>query len=167
LSDAVGARTERRRTVRGGQYGGIGMGDVAAVRSKVQQFLTNNFGNVTIDKDGDFSLRHGSARIFVRTRTGEKSDFTWISLDVPLLLGVKETPQVFEHVALHADDLVFGHLNAVRTDDGLMILLSHALLGDYLDEEELVRAAGAMLGTAEDLDDELQTQFGGQRFHED
>jgi hypothetical protein len=141
-------------------------GDVAMVRGKVQHFLTENFSDVNIDKNGDFSLRHGSARIFVRTLTREQADFTWISLDMPLLLDVKETPQVFEHVALHADDFMFGHLNAVRTDDGLRIFLSHALLGDYLDEQELVRAVGAMLSTGEDLDDKLQIQFGGKRFHE-
>jgi Putative bacterial sensory transduction regulator len=142
-------------------------GDIASVRSKVQQFLTQNFNDVNIDKDGDFSLRHGSTRIFVRTRTREESEITWISLDIPVLFEVKEMPEVFEHVALHADDYVFGHLNAVRTDDGLMIMLSHALLGDYLDEQELLRAVGAMLGTADALDDELQTQFGGKRFHEE
>jgi hypothetical protein len=142
-------------------------GDLATVRGKVQQFLTQNFGNVNIDRDGDFSLRHGSARVFVRTLTREEVDFTWISLDIPLLSGVKETPEVFEYIALHADDYMFGHLNAVRTDDGLRIFVSHALLGDYLDEQELLKAVGAMLGTAEDLDDELKAQFGGTRFHED
>jgi hypothetical protein len=146
------------------QHEGISMaGDVAATRSKVQQYLTQNFNSVTIDKDSDFSLRHGSARIFVRTRTRDSVNFTWISLDIPLLLGVKETPQVFEYVALHADDYMFGHLNAVRGNDGLVIYLSHALLG----EQELLRAVGAMLGTADELDDELQTQFGGNKFHED
>jgi hypothetical protein len=142
-------------------------GDVAATRSKVQQFLTQNFGDVNIDKDGDFSLRHGSTRVFVRTRSREEADFTWVSIDVPLLLGVKETPEVFEHVALHSDDYLFGHLNAVRNDDGLGIFLSHALLGDYLDEPELLRAVAGMLFTADELDDELKTQFGGTRFHEE
>jgi hypothetical protein len=142
-------------------------GDVATVRSKVQQFLTQNFNDVNVDKDGDFSLRYGSARIFIRILTRDQVDFTWISMDIPLLLNVKETPEVFEYVALHADDYMFGHLNAVRTDDGLRIFSSHALLGDYLDEQELVRAVGAMLSTAEDLDDELQAKFGGRRFHED
>jgi hypothetical protein len=142
-------------------------GDVAAVRGKIQQYLTQNFNDVNIDKDGDFSLPYGSTRIFVRTNTRDKADFTWVNLDVPLLHEVKETPQVFEHIALHADDYMFGHLNAVRTDDGLRIFLSHALLGDYLDEQELLRAVGGMLGTADDLDDELKTQFGGKRFHEE
>jgi hypothetical protein len=141
-------------------------GDVATVRSKVQQYLTQNFSDVSIDKDGDYSLRNGSARVFVRTLTHEKANFTWVRLDVPVLRHVKETPQVFEYVALHADDYMFGHLNAVRTDDGLLIILGHELLGDYLDEQELVKAVVAILGTADNLDDELKAQFGGDRFHE-
>jgi hypothetical protein len=157
----------RRQTKAGKREGRSMAGDLVTARGKVQGFLTQNFGDVNIDKDGDFSLRHGSARIFVRTLTREEVDFTWVSLDIPLLSGVKETPEVFEYIALHADDYMFGHLNAVRTDDGLRIFVSHALLGDYLDEQELLRAVGAMLGTAEDLDDELKTQFGGQRFYED
>jgi hypothetical protein len=159
-------RSARAQTNAGKREGRSMAGDLVATRGKVQQFLTQNFNDVNIDKDGDFSLRHGSARIFVRSRTRDEADFTWISLDIPLLIGVKETPEVFEHVALHSDDYMFGHLNAVRTDDGLMIMLSHALLGDYLDEKELLTAVGGMLGTADDLDDELQTQFGGHRFHE-
>jgi hypothetical protein len=142
-------------------------GDIAATRSKVQQYLTHNFNNVNIDEDGDFSLRNGSARIFVRIRTRDEVEFTWVSLDIPLLLGVKETPQVFEYVALHADDYMFGHLNAVRSDDGLVIYISHALLGEYLDEQEIGFAVAGMLVTADNLDDELQTQFGGKRFHEE
>lgn len=142
-------------------------GDVATARGKVQQYLTQNFNSVTVDKDGDFSLRNGSSRIFVRTWTRDEVDWTVVNLEVPLLFDVKETPAVFEHVALHADDYIFGHLNAVRTDDGLRICLSHGLLGDYLDEEELVRAVSSMLGIADDIDDELREQFGGHRFHED
>lgn len=142
-------------------------GDVEAVRRKVQRYLTQNFSDVTIDRDGDFSLRNGSSRIFIRTWTREEVDWTVVNLEVPLLLDVKETPEVFEYIALHADDYIFGHLNAIRTDDGLRIFLNHGLLGDYLDEEELARAVGAMLGVADEIDDELKAQFGGRRFYED
>lgn len=140
-------------------------GDVAATRAKVQQYLTQNFSDVNIDSNGNYSLRNGSSRIFVRIRTHDDSDWTWVTLEIPLLLHVEESPAVFEHVALHGDDYIFGHLSAVRTDEGLVILFSHALLGDYLDEEELARAVGAMLSVADDLDDELEKLFGGDRFH--
>lgn len=142
-------------------------GDVAATRAKVQQYLTQNFNNVNIDKDGDFSLRNGSARIIVRVWTRDDVEWTIVGLWVPLLTEVKETPELFEHIALHADDYIFGHLNAYRREDGIMISLNHNLLGDYLDEDELARAVGGMAGVADDIDDELRAQFGGKRFHED
>ena len=142
-------------------------GDVAGTRAKVQQYLTQNFSDVTIDSDGDYSLRKGSTRLFVSIRTHEDGDWTWVALQVPLLLRIEETPAVFEYVALHSDDFIFGHLSARRTDDGLMIGYSHSLLGDYLDEEELGRAVAGMLFVADNLDDELEKQFGGSRFHEE
>ena len=142
-------------------------GDLTSLRAKVQQYLTQNFNNVNIDRDGDFSLRHGSARIFVRPVTRESVDWTWVNLWVPVLLEIKEIPALFEYVALHADDFIFGHLHAVRFDEGITIGLRHVLLGDYLDEEELLHAVGGLLNSADNLDDELKAQFGGKRFHED
>jgi hypothetical protein len=142
-------------------------GDVAGTRTKVQQYLTQNFSNVNIEADGNYSLRHGSTRIFVRIRTHDDGDWTWVTLEIPILLHVKETPEVFEYVALHSDDYIFGHLGAARTDEGLIIWFSHALLGDYLDEEELGRAVAGMLSVADHMDNELQSQFGGDLFHGD
>ena len=142
-------------------------GDVVATRAKVQQYLTQNFSDVNIDSDGDYSLRLGSTRIFVMVRTRDEIDFTTVTLEVPLLRHVKETPAVFEYIALHGDDYLFGRFAAKRSDEGLVILFSHVLLGDYLDEEELGMAVGGMLSVADKLDDELEKQFGGDRFHED
>ena len=140
-------------------------GDVAAAREKVQRYLDDNFDVVDTDSDGDFSLRRGSTRIFVKVRTHDDTDWTWVTLEVPLLSKVAENPEVFEYVALHSDDFVFGHLSALRTEDGLLILFSHALLGDYLDEAELVKAVDGMLTIADNMDDELREMFGGDRFH--
>lgn len=142
-------------------------GDVAATRSKVEQYLTENFDDVNIALDGSYSLRRGSARIFVTVRTHDDTDWTWVTLEAPLLSNVEETSEVFEHVALHGDDFIFGHLSAVRTDVGLDILFTHALLGDCLDEDELVKAVGGMLVIADNMDDELAEVFGGDRFHDD
>ena len=142
-------------------------GDVAATRSKVEQYLTENFDDVNTAPDGSHSLRRGSARIFVTVRTHDDTDWTWVTLEAPLLSNVEATPEVFEHVALHSDDFIFGHLSAVRTESGLEILFTHALLGDFLDEDELVKAVGGMLVIADNMDDELAEIFGGDRFHDE
>ena len=84
-------------------------GGVAALKDKIQRYLTQSFDNVTIDRDGDFSLRHGSARGFVRACTVESGDWAYVSVWSPFLFEVKPTPELFEYVALHTDDRIFGH----------------------------------------------------------
>ena len=143
------------------------MADTSRVQAKVQQMLVQNFNGVTLEKDGDFSLRNGSARSFVRVWSRENLDRVIVTVTVPLLFGVSPTPELFRHLAFHADDYIFGHLSAVEADNGTVtIMFTHALLGDFLDEPELTSAVVGLLGVADDLDDELMAQFGGERFHE-
>lgn len=142
-------------------------GDIEATRSKVEQYLTANFKDVDTAPADGYSLRRGSARIFVTTMTHDDTDWTWVVLEAPLLSNVEETPDVFEYVALHSDDFIFGHLSVVRSSNGLDIRFSHALLGDFLDEDELVKAVEGMLVIADKMDDELAEIFGGDRCHAD
>lgn len=143
------------------------MGDVTAVKARVQQYLTNKFQSVTIDRDGDFSLRHDSARIFVEVMSKSEESPVIVRLTAPLLFNVNNTTSLHEYIAFHADDYFFGHLSLETREDGTTdIYFSHRLLGDYLDAAELEIATGWMLGAANDLDDELQAQFGGTKFHE-
>lgn len=136
------------------------------VKEKVQSILTSNF-TVGLDRDGDFTIRHESAQGYVRCWQPEGAEHTIVRVEAPVLFGVQATPELFKHVALHAGDYVFGHLYAEETSDGIMLLYGHSLLGDYLDEQELLRAVGGVIGTANNLDDELQGMFGGKRFHEE
>jgi hypothetical protein len=143
------------------------MADIERVKAKVQEILSQEFSGVTLERSGEFSLRYGSSRAFVRVWSHDGGDATFVAINIPLLFDVKETPELFQHVALHADDYVFGHLSLYRSDAGdLRVFFTHTLLGDYLDSEELSHALGGMLGTADRLDDELQQQYGGTKFHE-
>lgn len=139
-------------------------GDLTAVRLRARQYLEDRFGAVRVNEDGDVSLRHESVRIFVKANTRDAIDWTWLALEVPLLFDIPEAAAVFEYVALHADDYVFGHLNAHRTDTGLVLFLSHALLGDHLDAPELIKAVAFMLANADKVVGDLRSQFGGTAF---
>ena len=143
------------------------MANVALVKEKVQNILVNNFNGVELTKQGGFTLRHESARAFVKVWAPDESERTFVSIEVPLLFNVKPTPQLFEHIALHADDHVFGHLSASQGDEGILVMFSHSLLGDYLDSEELTSAIYSVLGSGNHLDNELQAQFGGEVYHDD
>ncbi|MDR2379226.1 MAG: YbjN domain-containing protein [Bifidobacteriaceae bacterium] len=145
------------------------MGNLDQLRGTIQRHLQSVFNQITIDSDGDFSAQLGSSRLFIRPETAGSDDDapTIVSLWVILLRNVADSPELYEHIAFHADDYRFGHLSLHRADDGsVTVLFTHQLLGDYLDEAELGFAATAMLHTADGLDDKLQAQFGGTLFHE-
>lgn len=133
----------------------------------VKRTLMDEFTQVEISDSSGFTLRHESARVFISCVKPE-GQFGVVHIEAPLLFDVPESPELFEFIALHADDYVFGHLSASRSGDhSLVIVFSHSLLGDYLDDDELIRAVTAVLGVGNELDDTLQRQFGGFRFHED
>jgi hypothetical protein len=140
---------------------------VLLLKDKVQRYLGEIVGRVEVDSDGDFTFRQGSSRIYIRCGPWPDTDNTLVHLTVPVLLECKPTPALFEHVATHSDDYLFGHLSAVYRDELVDIYLTHTLLGDYLDLEELRHGVLAMAVTGDRIDNALQEQFGGRVLHDD
>jgi hypothetical protein len=140
--------------------------DVLVLKDKVQRYLGELVGTVEIDRNGCFTFQYGSARVFVGCEQLSE-DRTYVSIRVPLVFECAPSPELFRHIATHADDWIFGHLSAHEGDDGVTISFTHQLLGDYLDPEELRSAVAAMVHTGDELDNELQARFGGVRFHDD
>src|SRR5215211_489784 len=139
---------------------------ILLLKDKVQRYLSELVNSFEVTRDGDFTFQQGLSRIFIRCDTWYE-DRTLVRLTVPLLLDVEPSADLFEYVALHADDFVFGHLAAHRNEqDRVDLFFVHILLGDYLDPEELMSAVGGMAVSADELDNELQAEFGGRRFHE-
>ena len=138
--------------------------NVLEIKDRVQRYLASAT-QVEITEDGAMTFRNGSARFFIRV--AEHADSTMIAIFCPLVFKLTPSLELYKHIALHADDYIFGHLSAVETDEGIRVDLTHTLLGDYLDEEELHWAVGAMANAADDLDDKFVTQFGGHVFHQD
>jgi hypothetical protein len=140
------------------------MSDVSVVKEKVRRILIDRLGSVEEDRDGDFTIRNGSARIFIRVME-RNEEATLVRVWSLVALGVPKTPELFEHVALSSDGYYFGHLGLFETpEDGMTITFSHNLLGDYLDAEELMYAVGGVASSADQLDDELVAKFGGRTF---
>lgn len=141
---------------------------VAALHEKVTRYVDDLIGRHEVNEWDEIHFRWGSVHVFLKCRTYGEED-TLVTINVPLLYGVTPTPELFRHVALHADGWYFGHLSVSQPEgeDRVKLWLSHALLGDYLDVEELKAAVAAVANTADGLDDELRASFGGQRYHED
>jgi hypothetical protein len=146
--------------------------DVDQTMMKVQRLLTGPMG-LRIQLEGntisvvfsDVSTRINlSVQDWGVNKDGDPQALVRIS--APILWEVDPTPALYEWVAREGGNYLFGHISAhedTTTPGKLFLVMSHTLLGDYLDEEELSSALYAILGTADKLDDELKQKFGGKR----
>ena len=146
------------------------MANVDMTMMKVQRILTGPMG-LKISLQGNsisVTFTDVSTRVNVAvTEWGKNKDgdpSSLVQLSCPILWEVDPSPALFEWVA--KSSYYFGHVT-VHDDSSapgkLFLMMAHTLLGDYLDEEELSSAMYAMLGTADNLDDELKGKFGGKR----
>lgn len=148
------------------------MADPDQVKQKVQKYLIDSFKEISLDSDGDFSLTHGSAKVWINVMqldpdSNATDQPTIVQVEALVLIGVTDGPELWKYIAYRADDFIFGHLSLMQLDDGTTVVsLTHRLLGDYLDEEELAQAVISVASEANDLDDTLQRMFGGKRFNE-
>lgn len=148
------------------------MANVDQTMMKVQRLLTGPMG-LRIQLHGDtvvVSFTDVSTRVNLSVQewgTNKDGDpASLVRISCPILWEVNPTPALYEWVAREGGNFFFGHVYADNdsTNPGKVFLgMSHTLLGDYLDEEELSSAMYAMLGSADKLDDELKGKFGGKR----
>lgn len=151
------------------------MATVEQTMMKVQRLLTGPMGlKVTVGADGfQVGFKDVSTVINIRVKdwgtNGEGDPETLVLLWAPILQGVRPSPELFEWVAREGGKKWFGHIEVHNEGDSGLVLLvmSHTLLGDFLDERELEAAFKTLLLSADTLDDELQKQFGGKRWADD
>ena len=139
--------------------------DLPAVKEKVQRYLVDMFGGAQVDRDGDFTIRHGSTQVWVSVAPFHKANtavrvFAYTNIDVPA------SPELFHHVATRGS-FVFGHLRCAEQDGKVAISIGHTLLGEYLDPDEFKVALFFIAGIGDELDDEIKAKFGGRLFHEE
>jgi hypothetical protein len=139
---------------------------MAVVKDKVQTYLRELVGSYEVDSDGDYTFRDGSARIFVSVR--EMVEHAYVEIYSILTVDIPETPEIYEYVATKSGSYYFGGLGVRKQpENGVRVILSHGLMGDYLDPEELKLAVVLLARTADELDTEIRERFGGTTFHDD
>jgi hypothetical protein len=146
--------------------------DVDLTMLKVQRLLTGPMGlRITLQGNSiSVGFTDASTRVNIsvqewgKNKDGDPSSL--VQLSCPILWEVEPTPALYEWVAREGGRYFFGHVVAYDDTSAagkIFLMMSHTLLGDYLDEGELSGALYAMLGTADGLDDELKEKFGGKR----
>lgn len=133
------------------------------VHEKTRDYLHTLFGEVNVKTmDDTFVLQEGSTFVYVRTfPIGEKKSsveiFAYVVVDVPV------TEQLMRYLLTYNLRLVLGAFGLARGEgDQGTVLLTHTILGDSMDREELYGSVSAIARVADDLDDQIVTAFGGQ-----
>lgn len=131
-------------------------------RDAVSTMLADFVGRVELGAGGQLSFVHEGSRVFVDVRSwGDNSSLVQVYSVTNVELT--PTPELYEYVALHSDDWIFGHLGMAVNEGNAIVHFSHTLLGDFLDEDELRTAVFAVAVTASQIDDQIEAQFGGRR----
>lgn len=138
---------------------------VTLTKEKVQRYLADMLGTVSMDRDGDFFVRNGSAQVFLRVMPfGDKNSI--VRVWAPTNQDVPESPELYRYIATNTRYL-FGGLAAHATGKNTAnIAFAYSLLGEFLDPDELRSAVTAVAVAADTLDDEIKSKFGGTRFWE-
>ena len=139
------------------------------VTNKVQRILTKNF-NVRLGDLDDYYIDFGSSA--VRVTIGEPQlnlannqiNAIWVCIQGIVLWDVPSSPELYEFVAKSKP---IGGLDLHLVDDGnnkdYLLGLQGNILGNFLDEQELVNVVNICGTSCDQWDDEFQYNFGGSR----
>jgi hypothetical protein len=145
------------------------MGAKEDVQQKVLTMLTEGMGlQVSVVKGGMLRVEFNdsSTAVFIEVDSwGKDNQLVAVSATSPLLREVPGTPELFKWIATDGSYKFFGHVTATADESGTYFLRFRTTFrGEYLDEEELETLIYATHIVADEWDDELQKQFGGQRW---
>lgn len=145
------------------------MATVEETTQKVQRILVDGFNDVRLRKNG-FSLEVGSTAAFVEiqewTPDKDGNPRTLVYVWAPLGRDVKPTDELFHWAATDGQQFRFGGVTVIENKEAKTCFLQfdHTIMGDFMDPAELIAAVGAVLYTADDLDETVHTRFGGKRY---
>jgi Putative bacterial sensory transduction regulator len=135
--------------------------NTSETRDRVASMLASMVGRVELDAGGELSFAYESTRIYVNVRPfGE--DASVVNVYAITNVDLTPSPELYEFVATHSGDWVFGHLAMEQTDDKAAVLFRETLLADFLDQAELQTAVAAVATTADQVDDQIKEKFGGR-----
>lgn len=133
-----------------------------SVYQKTRDYLYTLFGEVNVKAiDEMFVLQEGSTFVYVRTfPIGEKK--SGVEVFSYVVAEVEVTEQLMRYLLTYNLRLVLGAfgLDCGEESKGT-VLLTHTILGDSMDREELYGSVTAVARLSDDMDDQIVMTFGG------
>jgi hypothetical protein len=126
------------------------------VSAVVAALLKTSPDALSVDPDGDISIRSGSAMVFVRVRDNPPL----IDVFSPILTEIEPTEKLYTKLSELTNRMPIGRLYC--TSD--TVWASVPVFGRDFQATHLMLAVQVMTGLADELDDRLHGEFGGRRF---
>jgi hypothetical protein len=144
------------------------MASVGDVKEKVQRIITGRFGSVRLDDRGRMVMTYKSSVVFVEVASFGKESIR-ISFVSPLVTNLKITNELCRWLVTEGQSKWFGNcrLNDADGEDNGWVYFEHSILGDDVDESEVLNALAMMHLGSDQLDNEIQSRFGGELFGND
>lgn len=132
-----------------------------ACYEKVKGWLQEIFGEqfFTDPNNPTFGISRGTAQGWVWVWPWGDDDAT-INVRAWVVTGAEMTVDLAKYLLRQNYDMRFG---AFAVDDDNDILFEHTIVGSHADKEELRASVLAVVGTADSLDDQITSRFGGQK----
>ncbi len=140
------------------------------IQDKVQRILSKHY-SVRLGQDGDYLMKAGSTFVMVDVKDPtfspitEEEDAFYVRIAAPLLIDVEASNELFEYVATaRLGGRVGLSLSLQENPENprhYNLVLGSNILGNFLDEDELVNAVTLCGYVADKNDDDLASMFGG------
>lgn len=133
------------------------------VYEKTRDYLYALFGEVNVKAmDDTLVLQEGSTFVYVRTfPIGEKK--SGVEVFAYVVIDVEVTDQLMRYLLTYNLSLVLGAFGLARGEgDRGTVVLTHTILGDSMDRDEIYGSVSAIARVADDMDDQIVKAFGGK-----
>ena len=134
---------------------------IEEVQRRVEEILSASGYPYKIEK-GRARVERGSAAVFITAQRWQERHVI-VELVCPVLADVELTEPLLRRLNELNETLYFGKAYWRNRE----VWLALNLLGDTLDNEELIASVGLMAVVADRLDDELKKNFGGRRWRDE
>jgi type III secretion system-like peptide-binding chaperone len=129
---------------------------------KTRDYLYTLFGEVNVKAmDDSFVLQEGSTFVYVRVfAIGDKK--AGVEVFSYVVSDVRVTEDLMRYLLTYNLKLILGGFGLAIGEGGKgAVLLTHTILGDTMEREELYASVSAIARVADDLDDHIVRTFGG------
>jgi hypothetical protein len=143
--------------------------NLTKLKEKTERYLKDVVDRFEVVRDS-YRVSYGSTVVSIEPELwNEEADTTILRLIAVVLAGVRKTNNqpMFEDLSRLNDTYRFGKFYWTATeadeDEGI-IFIEHQMLGEFMDFEEFKQVLISLAYAADEVDDELQARYGGDRW---